>query len=160
MTTDYFDKDIADAFERLCRTEDTESVDSAVRDLRAMADAGDMTASAVVGRAMGLPYINGHDDALCRQYLEKSADSGNPLGQYYLGELLFFGYGPLPEDRVYGRWLLEQSASQGCQEAAEALRDKEKDVSAGDLGKMLFRTWLRGIFVEPLISILDRIRRK
>ena len=134
-----------DALNRLCQTGEQDIVDSGFNDLKAMADAGDMEAAAIVGHASILDHIKHVDFDACRKYLTMSAESGNAKGQYYLGSMLLLGNPPFEQDAVYGKWLLEQSAAGGDGDAKHLLKVKyeEPDMEA-----------IRKMFQKATLSIL------
>lgn len=109
------------AFEMMCDTGNRDVVDEGFAMMKSLADAGDMTAAANLGYFCSMRHTGHHDVAMCRAYLGRAVEAGDPLGQFYMGEMLLFGDHPFERDPVYGKWLLESSAAAGNEDAQTLL---------------------------------------
>lgn len=115
-TLDLLPKPVYAAME-LLMSDEPEKIDEGYNQLKTLADNGDMTAAACVGYASQFDHLNHYDLEACREYLQKSANADNPIGQYYLGMMLFSGDKPFQQDKVHGKWLLDQAEKSGIEDA-------------------------------------------
>ena len=132
---------ITHALSLLKQTEDKAAVDQGFDMLMKMAEDGDMTAVAYVGYASQFKHIGHYDLERCREYLERAAMEGDPMGMYFLGQMLMEGTEPFEQDKIRGKWLLENA---GCPEAEKFLEDwYREEMTPGEARRMLVRSWLR-----------------
>ena len=132
---------VAAALRLLCQTDDQFKIDVGFRELKDLADAGDMTAAAHFGYASQFEHLGHYDLDACREYLEKSADAENSWGQYYLGSMLFYGEAPFEEDKIYGNSLVNKAAKAGNPAAQEFMEGRYRQVSLEDLQKLIRKPW-------------------
>lgn len=133
------------ALDLLSQTQDQEKVDAGFESLLKIADSGDMTAAAYIGDASRFEHIGHYDLDRCKEYLEKSAGAGNPMGQYFLGAMLMCGEAPFQEDKFQGKWLLEEAKKAENEDAGRLLESLYKKMSTEDAVTM-FKKSLRKLF--------------
>jgi len=134
---------IQHALDLLDQTEDREQIDAGFRMLQKMADNGDMTAAAHLGYAYQFRHLGHFDLDLCREYLEKAVAADDPTGQYFLGSMLMCGDAPFQEDKVRGRWLLEESKKTGNKDAEQFLATWDMKMTPQEAKKMLLKSRLK-----------------
>lgn len=121
--------------------------------LQKLADAGDMTAAAHLGYASQFKHLGHYDLDRCRNYLEESAMSGNSMGMYFLGMMLMKGEPPFDQDKIQGKWLLENA---GCPEADQFLKDwYREEMTISDAGKMMVKSGIR----LSLLNLWERLKK-
>lgn len=142
------------ALSLLKQTEDKAAVDKGFQMLLDLADEGDMTAAAYVGYASQFKHLGHYDLERCREYLERSALEGDPMGMYFLGEMLMKGEPPFDEDKVRGKWLLENA---DCEEAKQFLEDwYQEEMTMTDAGKMMVKSGIK----LSLLDLWEKIRKR
>ena len=127
----------------LDQTEDQGKIDAGFEMLHDMADGGDMTAAAHLGNAYQFRHLGHYNLELCREYLEKAVAAGDSLGQYFLGSMLMCGDAPFQEDKVRGRWLLEESKKAGNKDADKFLETWYMEITPQDAKNMLVKSGLK-----------------
>ena len=125
------------ALDLLVQTESQEKIDEGFRLLQELSDSGDMTAAAYLGDSCRFRHLGHYDLEMCRQYLEMSVAAGNPQGQFFLGSMLMTGEAPFKEDKVYGKWLLEEAKKAGVSDAGKLLDCLYTGMSKEDAKRML-----------------------
>ena len=125
------------ALDLLDQTEDQGTIDAGFEMLREMADNGDMTAAAHLGYAYQFRHLGHYNLDLCREYLEKAVAADDPVGQFFLGSMLMTGDAPFKEDKVYGKWLLEEAKKGGVEDAGKLLDCLYMEMSTADAKRML-----------------------
>ncbi len=128
---------IQKALKYLSQTANTSKVDKGYQILKELADAGDMKAMAILGYACQFEHIGHYDLGLCREYLERSVEAGNSWGQFYLGEMYFYGQIPFKEDKIYGNSLISKAAKAGNPLAESFMRERYRIVTFEQLAKMM-----------------------
>lgn len=138
---DQLPKPVASALELLFQTDDPVMIDKGYNQLKTLADGGDMTAAACLGYASQFEHIR-YDLELCKKYLTMSADANNPLGQYYLGTMLFLGEEPFKEDKILGKWMIDQAEKAGIQDATKFKENWNRKLTPDEARKMVFKATL------------------
>ena len=134
---DLLPQPVAAAMELLFQCDDPEKMNEGYNQLKAHADEGDMYATACLGYAYQFDHFDFYNLEACKEYLEKAADAGNPLGQYYLGMMLYTGEKPFEEDKVLGNYYLNQAEAAGIEDA-KILRDNlHKKLTPEEARKMI-----------------------
>lgn len=108
---------VTEAMELLFQSDKQNAVRDGYKQLKALSDDGDMTAAACLGYAYQFDHFDFYDLDACREYLQKAVEAENIIGQYYLGMMLYMGEKPFAEDKVYGKWLLDQARNAGLKDA-------------------------------------------
>lgn len=134
---------VAAALKLLCQTDDQFKIDVGFRELKDLADAGDMRATAIFGYASQFEHLGHYDLDACKVYLERSNDADDPWGQFYLGSMLFYGEAPFEEDRIYGNSLIVKAAKAGNPLAEEFMEGRYRQVSFEELQKLFTKPWWR-----------------
>ena len=142
------------ALDLLSQTQDQEKVDAGFDSLLKMADSGDMTAAAYLGDSCRFRHLGHYDLEMCRRCLEMSVAAGNPQGQFFLGSLLMTGDAPFKEDKVYGKWLLEEAKKGGVEDAGKLLDCLYMEVSSQEAKKMLVKSRRKLFF----LNLWERIK--
>lgn len=114
---DLLPEPVSFAMELLIRSDEPDKVQEGYSRLKALADGGDMAAAACLGYAYQFDHFDFYDLDACREYLQKAVEAENIIGQYYLGMMLYMGEKPFAEDKVYGKWLLDQARNAGLKDA-------------------------------------------
>lgn len=121
--------------------------------LMELADEGNSTAAAYIGYASQFKHLGHYDLDRCRDYLEESAMSGDSMGMYFLGQMLMKGDPPFEQDKIRGKWLLENA---DCPEADTFLADwYREEMTVGAAGKMLARSGIKLLF----LNLWEKIKR-
>ena len=124
-----------------------------------MADSGDMTAAAYLGDSCRFRHLGHYDLEMCRQYLEMSVAAGNPQGQFFLGSMLMTGDVPFKEDKVYGKWLLEEAKKGGVEDAGKLLDCLYMEMSTEDAKRMLKKSGRKLFFINLWEAIKKQFKR-
>ena len=146
--------EIQEAFKLICQTGHPDQQERGFTRLKDMADAGDMEAAAIVGFSCQFEHIGHYDLDMCREYLDKAVEASNPKAQYYKGSMLLDGLAPYEKDPVMGKWLIQQAAEKGDEEAIQLLDNRFRDRTPEEIAKM-FR---KSAFSLMLWDIWDFIR--
>ena len=136
------------ALDLLDQTEDQGTIDAGFEMLREMADNGDMTAAAHLGYAYQFRHLGHYNLDLCREYLEKAVAADDPVGQFFLGSMLMTGDAPFKEDKVYGKWLLEEAKKGGVDDAGKLLDCLYMEMSTEDAKRMLKKSGRKLFFLN------------
>lgn len=139
---------LQDALNLLVQTESQEKIDEGFRLLQELTDAGDMTAAAYLGDSCRFKHLGHYDLEMCRQYLEMSVAAGNPQGQFFLGSMLMTGDAPFKEDKVYGKWLLEEAKKGGVEDAGKLLDCLYMEMSTNEAKRMLKKSEWKLFFLN------------
>ena len=139
---------LQDALNLLVQTESQEKIDEGFRLLQELTDAGDMTAAAYLGDSCRFKHLGHYDLEMCRQYLEMSVAAGNPQGQFFLGSMLMTGDAPFKEDKVYGKWLLEEAKKAGVSDAGKLLDCLYMEMSTNEAKRMLKKSEWKLFFLN------------
>lgn len=118
-----------------------------------------MTAAAYLGDACRFEHIGHYDLERCREYLEKSAGAGNPMGQYFLGSMLMCGEAPFTEDKVYGKWLLEEAKKGGGEDAGRLLENLYTKMTTAEAKRMLKKSSRKLFFLNLWETIKKPFKR-
>lgn len=153
------DNTVEKAYRLLSDTENRESVDRGYNALKELADNGDMQAAAYVGFASQLEYIGHYDLDTCKEYLEKACNAGNPLAQYYVGSMMLNGEKPFVQDTVFGKWLLEQSAASGNEEAKMLLKHRYSTPSLNEVRSMFVKSSIKLFFLDIWFGFINLFRK-
>ena len=140
-TIDQLPEPVASALELLFQTDDPDMIDKGYNQLKTLADGGDMTAAACLGYASQFEHIH-YDLEICKTYLQMSANANNPLGQYYLGTMLFLGEEPFGEDKILGKWMIYQAEKAGIQEATIFKDNCNRKLAPEEARKMVIKASL------------------
>jgi TPR repeat protein len=79
----------------------------------------------------------------CREFLENAVAADDPTGQFFLGSMLMCGDAPFKEDKVRGRWLLEESMKAGNKDAEQFLATWDMKMTPQEAKKMLLKSGLK-----------------
>ena len=150
---------LQDALNLLVQTESQEKIDEGFRLLQELTDAGDMTAAAYLGDSCRFKHLGHYDLEMCRQYLEMSGTAGNPQGQFFLGSMLMTGEAPFKEDKVYGKWLLEEAKKGGVEDAGKLLDCLYMEMSTEDAKRMLKKSGRKLFFLNLWEEIKKPFKR-
>lgn len=153
------DNTVEKAYRLLSDTENRESVDRGYNALKELADNGDMQAAAYVGFASQLEYIGHYDLDTSKEYLEKACNAGNPLAQYYVGSMMLNGEKPFAQDTVFGKWLLEQSAASGNEEAQMLLKHRYSTLSPQEVRSMFVKSSIKLFFLDIWFGFINLFRK-
>ena len=153
------DNTIEKAYRLLCDTENRESVDQGYYALKELADNGNMEAAAYFGFASQLEYIGHYDLDTSKEYLEKACNAGNPLAQYYVGSMMLNGEKPFAQDTVYGKWLLEQSAASGNEDAKMLLKHRYSTLSPQEVRSMFIKSSIKLFFLDIWVGFINLFRK-
>ena len=107
-----------------------------------------MTAAAFLGDSCRFKHLGHYDLEMCWQYLEMSGTAGNPQGQFFLGSMLMTGEAPFKEDKVYGKWLLEEAKKEGVSDAGKLLDCLYMEMSTEEAKRMLKKSEWKLFFLN------------
>ena len=88
-----------------------------------------------------------------------SVAAGNPQGQFFLGSLLMIGDAPFKEDKVYGKWLLEDAKKGGVEDAGKLLDCLYMEMSTEDAKRMLKKSGRKLFFLNLWEEIKKPFKR-
>ena len=147
---------IHQALDLLRQTDNREAVDCGFDMLLKLADEGDSTAAAHVGYASQFEHLGHYNLERCKEYLEKSVAANDSTGQFFLASMLMCGDAPFHEDKVYGKWLLEESKKGGNKDAENFLKAWYTELTQEEAKKMLVKSTL----IIMWENVLDLFRGK
>lgn len=153
------DNTVGKAYKLLCDTDDRESVDRGYYAMKELADNGDMQAAAYVGFASQFEHIGHYNLDTCKEYLDKACNAGNPLAQYYVGSMMLFGEKPFAQDTVYGKWLLEQAADSGNENAKKILKHRYSTLSPEEVRSMFIKSSIKLFFLNIWFGFINLFRK-
>lgn len=153
------DNTVEKAYRLLSDTENRESVNQGYYALKELADNGNIEAAAYVGFASQLEYIGHYDLDTSKEYLEKACNAGNPLAQYYVGSMMLSGDKPFTQDTVYGKWLLEQSAASGNEDAKMLLKHRYSTPSLNEVRSMFIKSSIKLFFLDIWFGFINLFRK-
>ena len=153
---DLLPQPVAAAIELLFQGDDPDKMNEGHNQLKALADGGDMFAAACLGYAFQFEHFDFYDLDVCKEYLQKSADAGNPLGQYYLGMMLYMGEKPFEIDKILGNFYLNQAEAAGVDDARKLRDNLHREISPEEAKKMVRKAKLV-LFWEKIKESFRRI---
>ena len=152
--------EIQEAFKLICQTGHPDIQERGFTCLKDMADAEDMEAAAILGFSCQFEYNSFYNLEISRKYIDMSADASNPKGQYYKGSLLIDGIPPYEKDPIMGKWLMEQAAKQGEEDAINELDNRYRERTPEEIAKMFRKSVISLMFWDILDFITKPFKRK
>ena len=154
---DILPEPVSAAINLLFRSDEPDKEQEGHKQLKTLANGGDMFAAACLGYACQFEHFDFYDLDACKEHLQKSADAGNPLGQYYLGMMLYMGEKPFEEDKILGNYYLNLAETAGIEDARKLRDNLHKKLTPEEARKMMRKAKLV-LFWETIKEPFQRMK--